>query len=108
MPPMMALVIITINVSWDWGEIMRDIIESGIIFCHVDKRKQIGHLESAITDGNQKWAGAAPSLINSPRAIIAVAGVWAMISSGLWVVVVVIIRIRAEPIAWARKYFVAA
>lgn len=35
----------------------------GTIFCHVVSTMQRGHLIAFITDGNQKWNGAIPSLI---------------------------------------------
>ena len=44
------------------GENSIDSIKRGAIFCHVERRRQVIHEDLAITLGNQKWAGAAPSL----------------------------------------------
>lgn len=39
---------------------------TGIIFCQVAKVKHIGHEIEDITEGNQKWQGGKPNLINKP------------------------------------------
>lgn len=44
-----------------------DIIISGAIFCHVASRMQMDQEALAITEGNQKCTGAAPSLIAKAR-----------------------------------------
>jgi hypothetical protein len=42
----------------------------GISFCHVARIRHIGHEIEFITDGNQKWNGARPSLTISPSIMI--------------------------------------
>jgi len=37
----------------------------GAIFCHVNKIEQLIHERPSITSANQKWNGAAPSLVNN-------------------------------------------
>lgn len=42
----------------------------GAIFCHVRRIRQFIQFNPSITSGNQKWNGAAPSLINNAEFII--------------------------------------
>jgi hypothetical protein len=36
----------------------------GVIFCHVNKIKQLNQFSPSITSGNQKWNGAIPIFVN--------------------------------------------
>lgn len=88
--------------------IIKERAQRGVIFCSVARAAQIGHGELAITDGNQKWVGAAPNLV--VRAIrVRVAGSRGGVRRiGLWESRGYERRSRHEPKAWARKYFIAA
>lgn len=70
--------------------------------------RQIIQLESAITEGNQKWVGAAPNFVVRPKINIMAAQEVDKANSGLWVIMEKEINSIDEPAAWARKYFVAA
>jgi len=45
--------IIIIRLDFDFGIITNNIINSGAIFCHVDKSKQLNHLTNSIVIGYQ-------------------------------------------------------
>jgi len=55
MPPVSAFSdeIIIIRLDFDFGIIINSIINSGAIFCHVDKSKQLNHLINSIIIGYQ-------------------------------------------------------
>lgn len=75
---------------------------SGAIFCDVISRSPAHKGSRPTTAGNQKWAGAAPSLMVRPINIVAVVS-WAdglMISRA---VNVGPIRKRIDPVTCARK-----
>lgn len=90
-----------------FGRIRVAIINRGIIFCQVDNKMQIGQLESLITEGNQKWVGAAPNFVENPRVINIKDMGWLIKNSLLCMMGVDEIKIKEEPRAWAKKYFVA-
>lgn len=106
-PPIRALAVARNIYEFDLGFMDIMISDRGMIFCHVDRRIQINQLESVITDGNQKWAGAMPSLIISPRVMISSGAGFGRINSGLWDIVVAEMMISPEPRACAIKYFTA-
>lgn len=66
----------------------------GAIFCHVIKR--VAEVQGALfmTDGNQKWKGAAPNLAVNPSIVNSV-------REGESIP----IKINALPKAWNRRYF---
>lgn len=78
---------------------------SGAIFCHVDRMKQFVHDSDDITDGNQRWHGAAPSFRRSDVIRI-------IIASLLFTTVLIIMddpsRSNIDPRACDRKYLIAA
>lgn len=85
------------------------ISQTGIIFCQVARTRHWGQLRLAITLGSQKWHGAAPALIkilNIKRAGVA----WEGSKDRIWGEKEGIIAASkvAEPIACAKKYFIAA
>lgn len=76
-------------------------IIKGANFCHVSKVVSLIHGRFSITDGTQKWKGAAPTLVSNAKLIISL-----VIEKKLfWIVLRMIIE---ELIAWIRKYLIAA
>lgn len=77
---------------------------SGNSFCHVDRMRHIGQDSPAMTFGNQKCRGAAPSLVRRPRRRShleragSIIGVAAQIPPSISV---------NAPRIWLRRYFVA-
>lgn len=79
----------------------------GLIFCHVNNNKQLIQFNPSITSGNQKWNGAAPSLVNSAEFNINknIEFILGVINSVLInIKIIENIKIR-EAIVWERKYF---
>lgn len=79
----------------------------GLIFCHVNNNKQLIQFNPSITSGNQKWNGAAPSLVNSAEFNINknIEFILGAINSVLInIKIIENIKIR-EAIVWERKYF---
>jgi len=83
---------------------INDKIINGANFCHVARIMHINHDKDVITDGNQKWNGAIPSLskIDAIR-IIFING---MDDEDQWDILD--ISISLEPKAWAMKYLIVA
>lgn len=109
-PPTIAPIVptsIKTNVFGGKGMWIRSQI--GIIFCQVVKRRHNIHLRLDITFGSQKWQGAAPALVKSLNKK-SIKGVSGGINRSSFVENVKIIPARkvADPIAWAKKYFIAA
>lgn len=84
----------------------------GAIFCQVDKIIHSGQDIFLITAGNQKWHGAAPNLIKRAAIIMIEENSFDI---GLKFVISSIIYLlkapnnsKPDPIAWARKYLIAA
>jgi len=76
---------------------------SGPSFCQVARIKQLIHDIDDITDGNQKWHGAAPSFrssLNTSTYRISLEDISLHIN-------ILESSIVADPRAWARKYFTA-
>ena len=78
---------------------------SGKSFCQVARVRQRGHERPAITFGNQKWRGAAPSFVIRPRSRnhFGRSG-W---SAGVVIQIPPNISEKA-PRVWLSKYFAAA
>ena len=80
----------------------------GAIFCLVISRNAVQNGSRPATVGNQKCAGALPSLIISPPIMsIVVAGLEG-VSRVVRVVIIGAVRNRIEPVTWAIKYVAAA
>lgn len=81
----------------------------GIIFCHVVSVRHIIHLSPDITLGSQKWHGAAPALIKRPNRN-RIDGVSLVARSKIFgdMAEIMATRKEAEPMACAKKYFIAA
>lgn len=89
------------------GFINRRIKERGIIFCQVERIIQFSQLESCITCGNQKWKGAAPSLVdNLKNKSKEIGSNDVKIFSGNLYLNLEIIN-NEDPKAWANKYLIA-
>lgn len=81
----------------------------GAIFCHVVKIKQFAHERPSITSGNQKWKGAAPSLVrraefNIIRNVEFISGA---INSFVNNIKIIENRRIIDAKAWVIKYFIA-
>lgn len=79
----------------------------GVIFCHVNNNKQLNQFNPSITSGNQKWKGAAPSLVNNAEFNINknIEFILGVINSVLInIKIIENIKIK-EAIVWERKYF---
>lgn len=74
----------------------------GAIFCTVIKIMHFGHDKPSITEGNQKWTGAAP-LFNKREAQISV---WGRLKKSKYDGALA--KIMHDPKAWIKKYFRAA
>lgn len=77
----------------------------GASFCQVVSKNAFSHEIEVITEGNQKWHGAAPSFSNKARIRIEIH------NEELGCIThkdILEKSIMAEPSAWARKYFIAA
>lgn len=79
-------------------------INKGEIFCQEDKMKQDIQDILFITLGNQKWQGAAPSLINI---LIIRIGRSALLNLNWELIKMMKTNRILDPIAWARKYLIA-
>jgi hypothetical protein len=90
------------------GRNIKVIIANGATFCQVARIIQIGQEALDITEGNQKWVGAAPNLI--VRAIlIRIRGIsWFVSRMSPCEMQIYEIRKALEPRACAKKYFTAA
>lgn len=82
-------------------------IVRGMSFCQVLKIRQGSHLSLAITLGNQKWRGAAPNF-SSRLVVIRRRGITLFVKGDALEINSILNNSRAEPIAWARKYLIAA
>lgn len=78
---------------------------SGPSFCQVDNIKQVSQWDDDITWGNQKWKGAAPSLIR--RLIISIRNIIVEVAD-IYQIDVEYISSMLEPRAWIRKYLIVA
>lgn len=63
MPPIRPLIIAIRKIIFFDGRNIKEIMARGATFCHVASRIHINQEVLDITEGNQKWVGAAPSLI---------------------------------------------
>lgn len=80
-------------------------IDSGAIFCHVDRIKQDTHEIEAITDGYQKWQGTLPNFKRT--ALVSKTAIRLGINENCNHNAMLDVRSTADPRAWARKYFTA-
>ena len=96
----------TINTFGSGAYIMAPIINRGASFCHVDRIRQDIHEMEDITDGYHVWQGAAPSFsIRDRRRIVEKK------EGGRFVAIhrdILLISIKLEPSACARKYLIEA
>lgn len=78
----------------------------GVIFCHVNKIKQLNQLSPSITSGNQKWNGAIPILVNKAEFKINIIefSMFFIIKNLLESKISENKRIK-EAKAWVKKYF---
>lgn len=103
-PPTKALIpaIVKIKYIFFWGK-MNARIDKGANFCHVDRIRHDIHEIDAITDGYQKWHGTLPSF--SSTAMVNISGIrLGREEYGIHIEVLAISK-RADPKAWAKKYF---
>jgi len=105
-PPIIAFIGAIINIIFliETDKIGNKITINGAIFCHVVKIIQFLQDIDDITEGNQKWQGAAPNLI-SKDIISTIIIILLIISLHIIILNVIII---AEPSACDKKYFVLA
>jgi hypothetical protein len=100
----MALIpaIVKIKYMFFWGK-MNARIDKGANFCHVDRIRQDVHEIDVITEGYQKWHGTLPSFRSTD--MVNIRGIrFGMEENGIHIEVLAISK-RADPKAWARKYF---
>ena len=83
-------------------------IFKGAIFCQVARVIHRGHEIFLITAGNQKWQGAAPSFKRRAKKIKEGPGLMVRFGTKNIILVNTPKRRRPDPIAWAKKYFIAA
>jgi len=86
----------------DWRIRKRD--RRGNSFCQVDRMRQRRQVRPAITLGNQKWVGAAPTLVIRPRRTIHSGSAFEI--EGIESIMAPPISIKA-PRVWVRRYLVA-
>jgi hypothetical protein len=105
-PPTKALIPATaiINDMFFCGN-KNAIIDRGASFCHVDRIRQEIHEIEDITDGYQKWQGTLPSF--NRIAVVNIRGIILGREVNIIHKDVLDIRSKADPRAWARKYFTA-
>lgn len=105
-PPIKAFIAATvINIALEFDLYETDInSDKGANFCQVDRIRQFIHDRDNITEGYQKWHGAAPSLINIERMII-IFDISCIIN---WFISLILSNIIIDPIAWERKYLMEA
>jgi len=104
-PPTMALRAATDNSRFDCLAVdsVKQIMDKGASFCHVDRRRAFAHDREVITEGYQKWHGVLPSLISIENVSISELGV-----SFRCHIEILAKSISADPSACARKYLIAA
>lgn len=85
-----------------WGR-RKAKMDSGANFCHVDRIKQEIHEIEAITEGYQKWQGTLPSF--NIIAAVRIRGMKLCNREKGIHKEVLDIKSKADPKAWARKYF---
>jgi len=84
---------------------MKDIIDNGASFCHVDKIRAGSHAIDVITDGYHKWHGAIPIFISREnKRIISIVEV---ICDSIHIDILLKIN-SLDPSAWINKYFTDA
>ena len=69
-PPRIAFIPATATSSLDRGlgaKIGKARSLKGANFCHVTRRREVTQDREVITEGNQKWQGAAPNLISNDK-----------------------------------------
>lgn len=85
-----------------WG-IRKAKIDRGANFCHVDRIKQEIHEIEAMTEGYQKWQGTLPNF--NITAAVRIRGIKLGSSEKGIHRDVLDTRSKADPKAWAKKYF---
>jgi hypothetical protein len=83
-------------------------IFKGAIFCHVARIIHKGQEILLITAGNQKWQGAAPNFKRRAQKIKEEPGLIIRFGAENIISVNTPNKRRPDPMAWARKYFIAA
>lgn len=105
MPPINAFKAVTIiSIFLLVVDTRKMIIDRGASFCQVDKIIQLIHDSDIITDGYQKWHGTLPILSK----ILAKRRLFIKYICDGSHSEILLNNIVAEPIAWARKYLIAA
>lgn len=104
-PPSRALIAAMIMINLDAVSCrINERIISGASFCHVARIVHASQDIAVITDGNQKWNGAIPSLSKIADSKIKFINGIDLVDQ--WAILV--ISIILEPSAWAIKYLIAA
>lgn len=82
----------------------------GAIFCHVNRIRELIHLNPSITSGNQKCIGAAPNFVRNAVFIIIVREKFmrGLINSSVDNNIIIAVNKINDAIACVTKYFIAA